>query len=213
MSLKTEVARVDDLVHDPDNARKHSERQIKAIATSLREFGQQRPLVVGPNNVIYAGNGTLEAAKSLGWKEISVIKLPFDDPIKCRAFAIADNRTSDLATWDNESLLDSLKEISSANLLEAVGYIDSEIDDLRALLEESDNVAGQEGIWYGTDLKTLTDKYEGRSERQIVLIFPNNKFVWVVEKLQILREDNGMETNNEAIIQLLSSHFNEKAPE
>lgn len=213
MSLKTEVVSIDDLVHDPDNARKHSDRQIKAIATSLKEFGQQRPLVIGPNNVIYAGNGTFSAAKELGWKEISVIKLPFDDPVKCRAFAIADNRTSDLATWDNESLLESLQEISGANLLEAVGYLDSEIDDLKALLEEGETQAGQEGIWYGTDLKTLTEKYEGRSERQIVLIFPNTQFVWVVEKLQILREDNGMETNGEAIIQLLSSHFNEKAPE
>lgn len=213
MSLKTEVVSIDNLVHDPDNARKHSERQIKAIATSLKEFGQQRPLVVGPNNVIYAGNGTLEAAKSLGWSEISIIKLPFDDPVKCRAFAIADNRTSDLATWDNESLLDSLTKISDADLLDAVGYMDSEIDDLKALLEEGETQAGQEGIWYGTDLKTLTEKYEGRSERQIVLIFPNQQFVWVVEKLQILREDNGMETNAEAIIQLLASHFNEKAPQ
>lgn len=213
MSLKTELVRVDSLVHDPENARKHSERQIKAIATSLKEFGQQRPLVVGPNNIIYAGNGTFTAAKTLGWKEISVIKLPFDDPVKCRAFAIADNRTSDLATWDNESLLDSLEKISSADLLDAVGYLDSEIDDLKALLEEGETQAGQEGIWYGTDLKTLTEKYEGRSERQIVLIFPNQQFVWVVEKLQILREDNGMETNAEAIIQLLASHFNEKAPQ
>lgn len=213
MSLKTELVSIDSLVHDPDNARKHSERQIKAIATSLKEFGQQRPLVIGPNNIIYAGNGTFTAAKSLGWEEISVIKLPFDDPVKCRAFAIADNRTSDLATWDNESLLESLEKISSADLLDAVGYMDSEIDDLKALLEEGETQAGQEGIWYGTDLKTLTEKYEGRSERQIVLIFPNQQFVWVVEKLQILREDNGMETNAEAIIQLLASHFNEKAPQ
>ena len=213
MSLKTEVVSMDTLNHDPENARQHSERQIKAIATSLKEFGQQRPLVVGPNNIIYAGNGTFEAAKQLGWNEISIIKLPFDDPVKCRAFAIADNRTSDLATWDNESLLDSLEQISGANLLEAVGYLNSEIDDLKALLEESEPIAGQEGIWYGTDLRTLTEKYEGRSERQIVLIFPNQQFVWVVEKLQILREDNGMETNAEAIIQLLASHFNEKAPQ
>lgn len=210
--MKTEVVSVDVLVHDPDNARKHSERQIKAIATSLEEFGQQRPLVVGPNNVIYAGNGTFEAAKSVGWKEVTVIRLPFDDPVKCRAFAIADNRTSDLATWDNESLLESLEQISNADLLSAVGYSDNEIDDLKALLQETDTEAGLMNIGYGTDAATLQAKYSDRTERQIVLIFPNHQFIWVVEKLQIMREDNGMENNSEAILQLLASHFNESAP-
>jgi ParB-like chromosome segregation protein Spo0J len=90
-----------DLVLDPNNARQHSEAKIKAIAKSLEEFGQQRPLVVDKNNVVYAGNGTLQAAQSLNWEKVSVVVLPFDDPIKCRAFAIADNRTSDLSSWDN----------------------------------------------------------------------------------------------------------------
>jgi ParB-like chromosome segregation protein Spo0J len=211
--LRVEEVAIGSLVHDPNNARKHSERQIKAIATSLSEFGQQRPLVVGPGEIVYAGNGTLEAARSLGWDKISIIKLPFDDPIKCRAFSIADNRTSDLAEWDNEELLNSLKEISSADLLDAVGYMNSEIDDLKALLEEVETEAGQSNIWYGTDMATLTDKYADRAQRQIVLIFPNNQFVWVVERLQALREDNGMESNGEAVIQLLAAHFNEKAPQ
>lgn len=212
MTLRIEEVKIKDLTLDPKNARTHSERQLKAIATSLHEFGQQRPAVVGSDGIIYAGNGMVQAATALGWEKISVVKLPFDDPVKCRAFAIADNRTADLAGWDNEQLIETLKEIDK-ELLEAVGYLDSEIDDLKALLEEGDNQAGQEGIWYGTDLKTLTEKYEGRSERQIVLVFPNQQFVWVVEKLQILREDNGMETNAEAIIQLLASHFKEKAPQ
>jgi len=212
--LKIEKVAIKDLKFDPENARKHSERQLKAICHSLSEFGQRKPIVIGSDLVVYAGNGQLEAAIALNWKEILVTKLPFDEPAKCRAYAIADNRTSDLATWDNEALLASLEQISDADLLETVGYNATEIDDLKALLEEgASKDAGQQGIIYSTPASVLKDRYEGREERQIVLGFKSKQFIWVVERLQALREDNGMETNSEAIIQLLSAHYNETAPE
>lgn len=220
MTLRVEEVEIDKLVLDPQNARKHSERQLKALATSLHEFGQQRPAVVGSDNVVYAGNGMITAALALGWKKISIVKLPFDDPKKCRAFAIADNRTADLATWDNEQLLETLKEIDK-ELLDAVGFNDNEIDDLTALLEESDdtplNLAnisdGQSGITYGKPLETLTSQYANRTERAITLNYPNEIFVWVVQRLQSLREDNGYESNAEAIMAILANHFNERPPE
>jgi len=56
-----------DLKPWPKNARKHSDKNIKVIANSLKQCGQQKPIVIDINNVVIAGNGTLEAAKSLGW--------------------------------------------------------------------------------------------------------------------------------------------------
>jgi len=212
MALRIEEVEIRSLTLDPKNARTHSERQLKAIATSLHEFGQQRPAVVGSDGIIYAGNGMVQAAQALGWEKISVVKLPFDDPVKCRAFAIADNRTADLASWDNEQLIETLKEIDK-DLLEAVGFNDNELADLQALLEEGDKEAGQSGIWYGKDLETLTEQYAGRTERQLVLVFPNHVFVWVLERLQALREDNGIESNTEAVVSLLAAHYNERPPE
>ena len=82
------------LAYDPNNARKHSAQNLKAIASSLEKFGQRKPIVVH-NGVIIAGNGTLEAAKSLGWTEITVTEVPNDwDIATAKAFAIADNRTA-----------------------------------------------------------------------------------------------------------------------
>ena len=50
--LKVESVAVEDLVLDPSNARKHDAKNLKAIAGSLSEFGQRKPIVVTDENVV-----------------------------------------------------------------------------------------------------------------------------------------------------------------
>ena len=96
---------------DPQNARKHSEKNLSAIAESLAKFGQRKPIVVH-NGVVLAGNGTIEAAKSLGWTEISVVEVPMEwDLETAKAYALADNRTAELAEWDEQTLAKQLLEL------------------------------------------------------------------------------------------------------
>lgn len=111
--MKVEMASIAALEPDPANARKHSARNVEAIAGSLRQFGQRRPLVVYGSTVI-AGNGTLEAARSLGWTEIAVTRVPRDwDYNRARAYALADNRTSELAEWNSDALAEQLLELDA----------------------------------------------------------------------------------------------------
>lgn len=121
-----------DLTHDPANARKHSRRNIESIAASLRQFGQRKPIVVQQEGMIVrAGNGTLEAARSLGWDKIAAI-LVDDDNVTAAAFAIADNRTAELAEWDDDTLasvLGSLKD-EGFDLDADLGFDDKEIEQL-----------------------------------------------------------------------------------
>ena len=100
---------------DPKNARKHSARNLEAIAASLLKFGQRKPLVVH-RGVVLAGNGTLEAARSLGWTEIDVAEVPDDwDMDTAKAYALADNRTAELAEWDESELAKQLLELQDAD--------------------------------------------------------------------------------------------------
>lgn len=116
-NLKVEVVKVETLTPDPNNARTHDKKNLNAIASSLQEFGQRRPIVVTGDGVVIAGNGTLAAAKSLGWTEISVTRTPKEwDYDRARAYALADNRTAELAEWDSVVLADQLLE------LDAVGW-------------------------------------------------------------------------------------------
>ena len=106
---------ITDLSLDPKNARKHSARNLEAIAASLEKFGQRKPIVVH-RGVVLAGNGTLEAAKSLGWTEIDVAEVPDDwDNDTAKAYALADNRTAELAEWDESELAKQLLELQDAD--------------------------------------------------------------------------------------------------
>lgn len=112
--MNIETLRIAGLTPDPKNARQHDEKNLNAIMASLKEFGQRKPIVITEAGVIVAGNGTVEAAKRLGWTDIEIVKIPNDwTPDKVKAFAIADNRTAELANWNQEVLTSQLLELEA----------------------------------------------------------------------------------------------------
>ena len=60
---------------------------------------------------IEAGNGTFEAAKTIGWTHLAVVWVE-DDPAAARGFALADNRSAELAEWDQLRLETLLAEVA-----------------------------------------------------------------------------------------------------
>lgn len=123
--MKIETLQIKDLTPDPDNARQHDDKNLKAIQGSLNQFGQRKPIVITEAGVIVAGNGTVEAAKRLGWLEIQAVRVPGDwTPEQTKAFALADNRTAELATWSPEVLASQLVELEEANfVIEDFGFL------------------------------------------------------------------------------------------
>jgi ParB-like chromosome segregation protein Spo0J len=121
--MNLETVKIESLTLDPQNARKHSTRNLDAIKASLEKFGQRKPIVVH-NGVVIAGNGTLEAAKSLGWKEIAVSVCPADwDADTAKAYALADNRSAELAEWDEGILSQQLLDLEDFNWnIETLGF-------------------------------------------------------------------------------------------
>jgi DNA modification methylase len=128
MQLKT--VPIDSISQDPANLRRHGERNLDSIVASLRKFGQQHPIVIDVNGTILSGNGRYEAAKRLGWTEISVVTSALKGS-DATAYAIADNRTAELAEWDSTALAETLRALQSEDYeIEAAGYNDDEINKL-----------------------------------------------------------------------------------
>ena len=136
--MDTQRINITELSSDPSNARKHSQRNIEAIASSLRRFGQQKPIVVDKSNVVRAGNGTLEAARHLGWDQIDVVFTNLESS-EATAFAIADNRTAELAEWNDDVLAASLQGLDE-ELQAAAGYEGKELDQILSTLDTADVV-------------------------------------------------------------------------
>ena len=122
--MKIEVIAIEKLRPTPSNARKHGEANLKAIEESLRIFGQQKPIVALKDGTVIAGNGTLEAAKRLGWKGLAVKR--FENEKLAWAFAIVDNRTAELSEWDEPILDSTLKELEADYSLKELGFDDYE---------------------------------------------------------------------------------------
>lgn len=123
MELKIETVQIADLIGDPRNIRKHDARNLAAIKTSLETFGQQIPIVIDGAGLVVAGNGRLESARALGWKTIEAVRTDLTGDA-ARAFAIADNRTAELAQWDDLQLSALMTELeqSAPNLLDTLGF-------------------------------------------------------------------------------------------
>jgi len=118
---------VADLKPHPKNPRRGN---IDAIVESLTRFGQVKPVVCSKDGTIVAGHHVVEAAKQLGWPEIAAVKLPMTAK-EAAAYLLADNRTSDLARYDDAELAAILGQTAKASTLTGTGYGDR---DLQALL-------------------------------------------------------------------------------
>ncbi len=121
------------LVLLPGNPRRGD---VEAVAESLRRFGQRKPIVVNADDIIIAGNHTYQAAVLLGWTEIAVSDISDLTATEQAAYALADNKLSDLAHYDPVALRDAVDAVhlEDADLLEAAGFNDK---DLRRIQKEA----------------------------------------------------------------------------
>ena len=128
-SLKSLAVSIDSLHGLEGNPRKGD---VDAVAASLARFGQRKPIVARRDDgTIIAGNHTWQAAKKLGWQEIAVAFVG-DDDVTAQAYALADNRTAELGSYDEELLLQMIQEIQKIDeaLLADTGWAQKDFEQL-----------------------------------------------------------------------------------
>ncbi len=136
--MKLERVRLDKLHLHPSNPRLHDQRNIEAIKASLQTFGLQKPIVIDAKNVVIAGNGTVTAARELGWKDILAHRTTLKG-VGAIAYLISDNRCSDLSSFDDPTLAELLKpfEKSTRVNLESIGFDQGELERLLEDVKET----------------------------------------------------------------------------
>ena len=129
-----EVVPLDRLTPHPDNPRRGS---VEDIADSVDANGWYGALVVQQSTGrILVGNHRWQVLKERGKTTVPVIWLDVDDD-RARRILLADNRTNDRATYDENALLSLLEDMAtSADALAGTGYGMDELEDLRAVLDE-----------------------------------------------------------------------------
>lgn len=129
--LEVRYVSTDTLIPYCRNARVHSPEQVQRIASSIKEFGFNNPILVDGEKGVIAGHGRLAAAQLLGLKEVPTIQLDGMTDAQKRAYILADNRIALDSTWDTKLLSVEAEALKEAGIdIELTGFSDDEINEL-----------------------------------------------------------------------------------
>ena len=106
---------IDAITPYENNPRKIPKEAIEKVAASIREFGFRQPIVVDKDMVVVVGHTRLLAARSLGYDEVPVLVLSDLPPEKVKAYRLADNKTNEFTSWDDDRLMEELTAFLSVD--------------------------------------------------------------------------------------------------
>ena len=141
--LRQHCVDIDSIILDPDNARLHPERNLETIKSSLVKHGQHRLAVcqkTDSGDIVRIGNGMVEAARLLGWKQIAAISVD-EDEYMALSRALADNKTSDLSIFDYSLLNIQLKYLDDHGIdIKEIGFELSDLEEWNSDIGSTDNI-------------------------------------------------------------------------
>jgi len=160
MDYKVEIVNTDKIKPNPNNTRQHTDRDIQAIIQSIHKFGFRNPIICNKEGIILCGNGRYEAIKKMGITEVPVHYADLTEE-EAKAFAIMDNRSAELSTWNLEYLLPQLESLKLDGLLEFTGFNEFDMKDLNKELESlKPELEAQEDDFNSEDIKENIHKVE-----------------------------------------------------
>lgn len=119
--------KIEDIRPYENNPRDNS-KAIDAVAASIKEFGFKVPIVIDKDGVIVTGHTRYKASKKLGLKKVPCIIADDLTDEQIKAFRLADNKTAELAEWDQELLEIELDEIETLDMSD-FGFNNTDISD------------------------------------------------------------------------------------
>lgn len=195
LALRPLLVPLESVTLDPENARRHPRQNIEAIKASLLAFGQRKPIVyaAAAEGHVIAGNGTVEAARELGWSEIAAVDSSDLSSDQATAYGLADNQTTDLSEWEAQKLRDALNKLPDF-VKAATGFTTEAIAALSTMTLPSTQ-RGQEG---------KVDK--GAGTRGILVTTEQGEVIdRAVERLRVQESDPSMSVGR--ALELLCAEF------
>ena len=185
---------IDKIIPYINNPRKNL--NVDKVASSIKEFGFQQPIVVDKTNTIVVGHTRYEAAKKLGITKVPVQIADLSDT-QAKAYRIADNRLNQDASWDTKLLNIEFNDLLSKDYnLDSLGFTTDELDTLFLKSSEDADIGLNENIEEDLDLTQET-----LSDVKMIQLFFNaeneNKFREAVIKIS---KENNIDNISDAVL-------------
>lgn len=155
--MKVKQISIDKIIPYHNNPRKN--QAIDKVASSINEYGFQQPIVVDKNMVVIVGHTRLLASKKLKLKKVPIAIADLTKS-QAKAYRLADNRTNEDSSWNEELLKGELLDLEG--LLNSTGFDDSELEKLLDDPEPED------------DAEVVFSEEIGETNNYIVLVFKND---------------------------------------
>ena len=180
--LEVKYLSINDLVPYANNPRTRTDNQVTQVASSIKEFGFNNPILIDEGKGVIAGHGRLAAAKKLGLETVPTITLTGLTEAQRKAYVIADNKLTENSRWDYDLLsieIERLKELDFE--LSELGF--SEVE-----LEGICNSEPDMSILAELDDEEL-DQFEGDVKRAIQIEFESEHYNEAQELIKFWREN------------------------
>jgi hypothetical protein len=197
INIETQTIDIDTVHPHPRNVR---QGDIGAISQSLQAHGQFKAITYQKSTGrILAGNHTWKAAKALGWTQIAASAVVCDDE-QALKILLVDNRSSDLATYDDKELMELLKELSQNDpLLEGTLFDGDDLDDLVFKLEGSLGF-----VENGLSIGELKDSYDNAEIRNLSLPYDREQIETIKQRLTQLMKTTGATSFSDIVWDLVA---------
>jgi len=194
------IVDIDSVKTHPKNVR---QGDIGAISESLKAHGQYRPIVVDERtNLILAGNHTWKAAKALGWSEINAGFIETKDDDEALRILLADNRTTDLATYDDKQLANLLKDLADTDEgLLGTAFDGDDLDDLIYKLDGS--------LGFIKDVPDASEQlanFDLTDTRNLVLPFTKQNIEIIKQRLNEIMKNLNKQSFSEVVLFLAENY-------
>ena len=138
-TTEMQLVPVEKLIPYINNARTHSDEQIKKLRSSLREFGFINPVIIDRDFNVIAGHGRILAAKAENILEVPCVFVDYLNDAQKKAYILADNRMAMDAGWDEELLRVEIESLQGSDFdVSLTGFDETEIAELFA--DDNDDV-------------------------------------------------------------------------
>ena len=142
---------IKDLKPDPANARKHTPRNVGMIVDALQKVGAARSIVIDEDDVILAGNATIEAAAEAGIENVKIVEADGQTIIAVKRTGLTPEQKAQLALYDNRAAeladgwdADVLKRLSDDGLDLSKFWYDDELAEVMVAVPDFDPVGEDE---------------------------------------------------------------------
>ena len=193
---------IDKIIPYINNPRKNL--NVDKVASSIKEFGFQQPIVVDKTNTIVVGHTRYEAAKKLGITKVPVQIADLSDT-QAKAYRIADNRLNQDASWDTKLLNIEFNDLLSKDYnLDSLGFTTDELDTLFLKSSEDADIGLNENIEEDLDLtqETLSDV------KMIQLFFNADNESKFREAINKISKENNINNISDAVLRCVLNEAN-----